>query len=219
MNLLRTENTPSRISALLILSALLGLSIFLESCTDQCQEQHTYIYYEPEYTPLSVIRSSIAVEEPRPIGMIGKIYFKDDYLFVNEPGEGIHVIDNHDPEDPQPKYFINVPGNYDLAIRNSILFVDSYIDLVALDISNLDLVHEVGRLENIFNQYSSMGFYVDPIQGMVTNWVEKSEVEVTEPACDAPLQPWGGYYYDRGIVLFAEMDVKAALTPGNTTPT
>ncbi len=217
MNLLQTEKLCSRIYGLLILSALLGFSLFLESCTDTCEERTTYSYYEPVYTPLSVIRSSIAVQEPQPIKSVGKIHFKDGYLFVNEPGEGIHVIDNHDTENPLPIHFIAIPGNFDLVIRNNILYADSYIDLVGLDISNLDQVVEVSRLENIFSQYNSLGFYVDQESGLITEWVEVKNVEVTESPCEADIQPWGGYYYRGGVVMFGEGDMSTAITPGNST--
>jgi hypothetical protein len=203
-----------------LLVVLLGTAFLFESCHDQCEDRYAYTYYEPVYTPLSVIRSSIAVDEPRAIKGVGKIYFKDGYLFVNEPGEGIHVIDNRDPANPLRKHFITIPGNFDMAIRNTILYADSYIDLVGLDISNPDQVVEVSRLENIFSQYNNMGFYVDTQRGLVTEWVERKEVEITETPCSADLQPWGGYYYRGGIVMFAEGDLssfKASALPGNTT--
>ncbi len=217
MNLFHTERLGSRVCALLTLSALLGLSLFLGSCTDTCEESNTYSYYEPVYMQLSVLRSSIAVEEPQPITGVGKIYFKDGYLFVNQPGEGIHVINNQNPENPLPLHFIAIPGNFDMTIRNNILYADSYIDLVGLDISNLDQVVEVSRLENIFNQYNSFGMYVDPERGLITEWVEVKNVEITESPCDADIQPWGGYYYREGIAMFAGGDMKAAIAPGNST--
>ena len=37
------------------------------------------------------------MSDPIEISIPGKIFFKDDYLFVNEVGKGIHVIDNSDP--------------------------------------------------------------------------------------------------------------------------
>ncbi|HEU5291838.1 MAG TPA: hypothetical protein VFU05_14410 [Cyclobacteriaceae bacterium] len=203
-----------------LLVVLLGCVFLFESCHDQCEDRYTYSYYEPVYTPLSVIRSSIAVDEPRQITGVGKIYFKDGYLFVNEPGEGIHVIDNHDPANPLRKHFITIPGNYDMAIRNNILYADSYIDLVGLDISNPDQVVEVSRLENIFSQYNSMGFYVDAQRGLVTEWAEKKNVEIEESPCDADMQPWGGYYYRGGIVMWAEGDMstfKGATLSNNST--
>lgn len=217
MSIFQTDKLPSRIFALLILSALLGLSLFFESCDDICEEQYAYSYYEPVYTSLADIRSGIEVDEPRSITNVGKIYFKDGYLFVNEPGEGIHIIDNRDPENPQHKSFIVIPGNSELAIRNNILYVDSYIDLVGLDISNLENIVEVSRLENVFSQYNSFGFYVDPQLGLVTSWVERTDVEITESPCDATLEAWGGYFYKSGVMATEDFANAAASAPGNTT--
>jgi hypothetical protein len=210
--------SKSRIYVLLNLFALVGLSFLFGSCNDQCEDRNTFSYYEPVYTPLSVIRSSIAIDEPKPIVGVGKIYFKDGYLFVNEPGAGIHVIDNHDPQNPLRKHFITIPGNSNMAIRNNILYADSYIDLVALDISNPDQVVEVSRLENIFSQYNSMGFYVDAERGLVTEWVEKKNVEITESPCDADIQPWGGYYYRGGVVMEGDFyATKGSAVPATST--
>ena len=205
-------------SRVYLLVALVGCSLLFHGC-DQCEDRYTYTYYEPVYTPLSVIRSSVALDEPRAITGVGKIYFKDGYLYVNEPGKGIHVIDNRDPASPVVKHFITIPGNFDMAIRNNILYADSYIDLVALDISNPDQVVEVSRLENIFSQYNSMGIYVDAQRGLVTEWEEKKNVEITETPCDASIQPWGGYYYRGGIVMYAEGDMafKASGLTGSST--
>jgi hypothetical protein len=211
----RIRKINTHVYAFLILLGLLSGSLLLESCTDNCEQSNTYSYYEPVYTSLADIRSSIVVEDPHPMVSVGKIYFKDGYLFVNEPGAGIHVINNQNPENPLPIHFISIPGNFDLAIRNNILYADSYIDLVALDISSLDNVVEVGRLENVFSQYNSLGIYVDPQLGLITEWVEVKDIEITESPCDADIQPWGGYYYKGGVVMFAE-DMAAATVPGNS---
>ena len=67
----------------------------------------------------------------------GKIYFKDHYIFVNEYQKGIHVIDNEDPRNPQIIKFIEIPGNVDMAIADDILYADSYVDLLSIDISDI----------------------------------------------------------------------------------
>ena len=46
--------------------------------------------------------------------------------------------------------FIEIPGNMDMAIKNNILYADSYIDLVAIDISNVTSPIEVSRVEDVF---------------------------------------------------------------------
>jgi hypothetical protein len=213
--------TPFRItfSAALLIAAVISFQLMLSGCTDQCTETYSFTYYEPVFTPLSEIRNSVSVGIPQPLEEVGKIYFKDGYLFVNDPGKGIHVIDNQDPSNPVKKYFINIPGNYDLSIRNTILYADSYIDLVALDISDLNQVKEVGRLENIFSGYNSMGFYADSERGIVTEWVERKDVQVDRSSCEGIMETWGGIYYRGGIALMdgAAFSSKAAISPGNTT--
>jgi len=204
--------------ALLFLTVLLGLSVLLEGCTDRCEVHNHFVYYEPVYTTLSDIRAGVKTTSPQPIEAIGKIYFKDNFLFINEPGEGIHVIDDTDKKNPTKKVFIEIPGNYDLAIKDNILYADSYIDLVALDISDLNNIQEVDREEGIFSAYNSLGFYVDNIQGVVTEWQVK-QMDVEAEDCNVQYQTWGGVFYDRGIAipmeLASDFSSKTAIAPGN----
>ncbi|MBX2945573.1 MAG: hypothetical protein KF725_07045 [Cyclobacteriaceae bacterium] len=53
MNTITVKN--SRLLALLILTALLGLSILLEGCNNKCTESVAYTYYEPVYAPFATI--------------------------------------------------------------------------------------------------------------------------------------------------------------------
>lgn len=204
--------------ALLFLTALLGLSVVLEGCTDHCEVQTQFVYYEPVYTPVETIRASVEVVGPRPVKGMGRIYFKDNYLFINEPGEGIHVIDNHDPGAPKPVRFINIPGNYDLAINDNTLFADSYIDLLSFDISDLNDIKLVGRKKNSFSAYNNLlGITMDPEKGIVTS-LERKEEHLGTAACDVTLQPWGGFYIEDGIGLPLDLaqgfNSKAAIAPG-----
>lgn len=136
--------------ALLFLTMLLAISVLLEGCTDKCEVKTEYVYLEPIYTTVQELRASIELTAPEPLGVVGKIYLKDNFLFVNEPGKGIHIIDNRDPSQPAPKKFLKIPGNYDLAIKDNTLYADSYVDLIAFDISNINTIEEKGRLEGIF---------------------------------------------------------------------
>jgi hypothetical protein len=202
--------------ALLFLTVLLGLSVVLEGCTDTCETSARYVYYEPVYTPLEVVRAAVAVQGSRPVRSVGRIYFRDNYLFINEPGEGIHVIDDSDPGNPLPKKFISIPGNYDLAINGNMLYADSFMDLLSLDISDLNAIRVIDRSENMFNYYNSLGFYPDATRGVVTSWVEKVDFETAD--CDVIFQPWGGFMMSDGIALRVEASAsfnsKAAIAPG-----
>lgn len=205
--------------ALIFLTMLLGISILLEGCTDKCEIQSEYVYFEPVYTTVEELRASIDLTEPEPIEGVGKIYVKDNYLFVNEPGEGIHIIDNRNPSQPVSKKFLKIPGNFDMAIKGNTLYADSYVDLVAFNISNINTIKETGRLEGAFKNYQSFGFATDANCCVITSWNEKKNVQLSESDCDVNLQPWGGVFYEDGIAVPMTMasaySSKAAVTPGS----
>ena len=71
-------------------------------------------------------------------------------ILFNERNRGIHVIDNANPAAPANLLFLPVPGNIDIAVKDNILYADSYIDLVANDISDLNNIHEVNRVQGVF---------------------------------------------------------------------
>ena len=94
--------------------------------------------------------------------------------------EGIHVFDNSDPAHPEEVTFIEIPGNIDMAIRNQTLFADSYTDLVAIDIADLQNVKEVSRLTAVFpytipsyEEGARIGS-VDQTKGVVIGWTKKT---------------------------------------------
>jgi len=96
------------------------------------------------------LREAVKVTSSRDLENTGKIYFKDGYIFVNEELKGIHIIDNQDPANPKNIGFIEIPGNVDIAVKNNILYADSYVDLVAIDISTITSPVVVKRLEDVF---------------------------------------------------------------------
>jgi hypothetical protein len=116
---------------------------------------------------------------PQPIDRLGKIYYKDKHIYVTESNFGIHVINNTNPESPQPIRFLQIPGCRDIAIKGNILYTDNVTDLVAIDISNLDNVEVVDRLSGLYSleDQNSPEFYegyfecVNPERGMVIGWV------------------------------------------------
>jgi len=204
--------------ALLFLTVLLGVSVLLEGCTDSCEVKSEYVYYEPLYTTMDEVRASITIVDPMPIKSVGKIYYKDQLMFVNEPGEGIHIINNQNPASPVPMKFLKVPGNFDLAIKGNTLYADSFVDLIAFDLSNINEIHETARLEGIFKNYTTYGIQADASCCVITEWVEKKNVQVSESDCDVYIQPWGGMWYEDGIAVRSDMTAafssKAAIAPG-----
>jgi hypothetical protein len=152
---------------------ILSLPVILFSCKDKTEE--VYTVNEPVYMSYDQLRNSFKVAGGQEIIHPGKIYFKDNYIFVNEYQKGIHVVDNSNPESPQIIKFIDIPGSVDMAIKDDILYADSYVDLVAIDISNINDIREVKRIENVFPYMipacdNGVVESVDMAQGVVVGW-------------------------------------------------
>ncbi|WP_231729817.1 LVIVD repeat-containing protein [Pedobacter sp. Leaf176] len=99
----------------------------------------------------------VGLTKAMPAKKTGKIYIYNDYLFINEPGEGIHIYNNVNPAAPVNIAFVQIPGNVDLAIHNNVLYADSFIDLLAFDISNMGNIKQVKRVNDVFKQVYSLG--------------------------------------------------------------
>ncbi len=186
---------------------LLVLTASLTGCMDRTVERITYTANVPVYMAFSDFRTSFQKGEPVEINQPGKIYFKDGYLFVNEYGKGIHVIDNSDPANPEKIAFYEIVGNVDMAVKGNILYADSYIDLVAIDITDINDPKEVGRLLNIFPEVVPEGdrWYpyamVDKKKGVIVDWEVRTVTEELEPGSN-----WGGHIYRGEFAFLASFD-------------
>jgi hypothetical protein len=80
---------------------------------------------------------SVYLTPPRVLNNPGKIYLYKQYLIVNESGKGAHIFDNSNPQTPIAIAFINIPLNYDISIKNNVMYADAYLGLVVIDISML----------------------------------------------------------------------------------
>ena len=98
-----------------LLLAVLSFSGCL-TFSDSCKHEVTYIKPVPVYKSLEEIRTPISVSEARTMENIGKIYYYNNYLLINEIRQCIHIIDTADPRNPQKVAFINIQGNIFLAV-------------------------------------------------------------------------------------------------------
>lgn len=194
-----------------LLVPLLMLTVFM-SCSKDEYDEITYEANVPVYMSFEEFRASFSTDMPREIEYPGKIYFKDNYLFVNEVNKGIHIINNANPSNPQKLLFYEIPGNVDLAIRGNILFADSYIDLVAIDISSINSPLEVGRLENAFPQAmppmdkSLPASGIDNNLGVIVGWETRIVTERIAPGSfwDGHWWPWREKVYMDGSYSSAD---------------
>lgn len=170
---------------------LLLAMFLLFSCDDQCSETRQYIRYTAVYTDKAEVLAH-EVQDARAITNPTKIYFKDDFVFIVESGEGIHVIDNSDQSNPTPLYFIAIPGNEDLAIMDQYLYADNYSDLLVLDVADIHDITYVGRVPDAFDYYG--WHYMDASSTQIaTSWEETVE-EFEQECWDQTLE--GGVVID-----------------------
>lgn len=182
--------------------AVIFLSLVNFGCSDTCETTYTVTYYNPVYSNKAEIRSGVAIEPGRLIETRGKIFFKAGYLFVNEPKNGIHIIDNRDPANPNNIAFIKVPGSFDIAVKDNYLFTDSYMDLVTFDISDLNAIAEVNRIEDYFRAHDQLYYEVVGESNLVMTDLEPSE-EITETSDCAGWSPGWRWFGDGRLASFA----------------
>ncbi|BAO76335.1 LVIVD repeat-containing protein [Winogradskyella sp. PG-2] len=134
--------------------AFILLTLFIWSCNNDDQSgTFTAMVAIPETITKTEWRSRVEIQAPKPIEDVGKIYSYEDYIFIGEKFKGVHVINNSNPLSPTTVAFINIPGNEDISIKNNYLYADNSIDLVVFDISDINAITEVERLEDVFYHY------------------------------------------------------------------
>jgi hypothetical protein len=131
--------------------AFFAIALSITSCTqDTCSREITYVKYTPVTMTIAEMRQDMAVTASRDLENPGKIYFYNDYIFINELREGIHIIDNTNPSSPQNLGFIEIKGNVDMAVKDNILYADNYMDLLAIDITEPLAPMQVSRQQAVF---------------------------------------------------------------------
>lgn len=200
----------------IIIMAVLSFS----GCSDKVEE--TYTVNTPEYLSYDDLRSSFQMKSAQTIVQPGKIYFKDEFIFINEYQKGIHIIDNTDPAQPQVVSFLELPGNVDMAIKGNMLYADSYIDLVTIDISDMNNIVEVDRDEEafpyvipMFNEgYLSM---VDQTKGVITGYkVTRETVDVDRDDMDYSMFPlWESSFFTADALSSAKVNSTGSGTGGS----
>jgi hypothetical protein len=135
----------TKIIPLFTVSVLFSILFF--SCEDSTYRE--YKGNSPVYISYDDLRASVKPAENMDLKNPGKIYYKDNYIFIVEELKGIHVFDNSNPSSPVKKTFIVIPGVVDIAISGNVMYADSYVDLVVIDVQDIANIQEVGRIKDI----------------------------------------------------------------------
>lgn len=131
---------------------LCGLFLLLAfiSCEKNNDELYEdYLVARPLTMSLQEFKNSVDIIAPVPVQESGKIYAYNDYIFVNDKYKGVHVIDNSNPENPRKISFIKIAGNVDISVKDNYLYADSITDLMVFDISDINNIQIVKRLDNV----------------------------------------------------------------------
>jgi hypothetical protein len=142
--------------------------------------------YRPVYATESEVKN-IITQAALPLKEPGKIYLFNSFLFINEKGKGVHIIDNADPKNPNNLSFISIPGNYDIAVKGKWLYADNATDLVVFDISNPKEPKMTKRVANAITNLNYPPFQniyfecADAKNGVVMGW-EKVTMS-SKPSC------------------------------------
>jgi len=133
---------------------IIPIALLVGGCSGWGEDMLVEPFWDTSYQPLLVKRSeleqSVSFSTPREINNPGKIYFREGYLFLNEKYEGVHVIDNRNPENPVQLGFLKIPGSIDMAANGNYLYVDNAVDLVTIDLSDRANPQLVSRRKNVF---------------------------------------------------------------------
>jgi hypothetical protein len=178
------------------------LMVALFTACDSGEGMIKYRVNEPVMMAEAQFRNSVKVTaKSQKITNYGKICFYNGYLYISEPGAGIHIIDNRKPEKPVSKGFIEILGNADIAVKNDLLYADALIDLVWFDIANPAKPELKGRLENVFPDayppvdndygcdYSGVFTEEGKRKGVLVGWKLRQK-----------MAPADSYYYNDGFM-------------------
>ena len=163
--------------------------LFLQCDSTSEEEQGEMVdvaYIIPNYEQPNQLSAKITIADAKDYEQAGKIITYENYIFINRPMEGIHVVDNSDPSNPVNLHFISIPGSLDMSIIDNHLYADMYSALVVFSIENIttpELLSDF-TVEDVFyyDPYITLPETIDettvyrnyePIdntQGIVTSW-------------------------------------------------
>lgn len=157
---------------LTLISSLFTSCFYCKDCKDEPFQEP----YKAIIINRTELESSVQSLPPQQIIKSGKIYIKDNLMFINDVNKGFHVYNYSNPEMPVKIGFIQILGATDLAIRNNVVYINQAVDLVTLIYSpgnNTILITK--RNKNVFPQKQSpRGSYANTNENeIVIDWINQ----------------------------------------------
>lgn len=131
----------------------LGAALLLGSLNSCKKYKNKEIYANvPVYMDYTDFRSSFEYfDGMQPMAAPGNIFIHNDYIFISDEDRGIHIVNNSNKSAPYFVGFMNIPGNTQIAVKGDMLYANSFIDLLTIDISNVSNPQLVNRMYDVFN--------------------------------------------------------------------
>lgn len=177
-----------------IICLCLSATIFSSCTKTTCTSETTYVIHTPVFESRESINAKIGSSVPQSIENPGKMFSIGNFILMNEANKGIHVINNSDKTNPVAVAFINIPGSLDVYILGNRLYADSYNDLVVLDISDINNVQLIERVNDVFYDNGNFPFLADENGDIVIDYIESSETIKTDCSHDGNIN----FFIDAG---------------------
>lgn len=138
--------------SIISINLLISLLLLFTSCPPPEDYYYEYSAYKPILMTRTDLENSIKFWGAENLNNPGNIYYKTPYLYIVEKFKGVHVINNTDPANPVNVGFICIPGCSDMAIKQSLLYVDNASDLVTIDLADNTMANMSfkSRVRNVF---------------------------------------------------------------------
>jgi hypothetical protein len=135
----------------LVIVLLIGCVSSFYSCTnDIVSSEITFTRATPIYEDLNALRTIPLEGAVRDISDPGKVYLSDNLILIGEENQGIHVLDNSNPENPRAVSFIQIPQNKEFYVDGNFIYAESAYDMLKIDISTISSPRLAGRIEHAF---------------------------------------------------------------------
>lgn len=133
-----------------------------EPCIDDGENCST-----PIFLTLDEIRAEIVPEYGNTATLLhsGKLYQLDNWLAVVDTWRGLHIFDVTDSQNPIRVVYLPIPGITDLEVKNNYLYVNAFVDLVTISLTDLQTgsfsAASVQRLPWVLKWQTPESFYED----------------------------------------------------------
>lgn len=188
------------------LTFFLLLALGLGSCVDDeaCVREVSYIRAIPVFDALDRHRMPVYNTKIASVSNPGKGLWQDDLLYLEDKDLGIHIYSTQEQIDPDHLTFIRIPGIRDFFLDGHQLIVNSYYDILSIDIQDPKRATLINRDENAIPIpfYNAQGL---PVVGFQFN-------EFTEKVnCQSPFYDDEIYFFDEDNELIAPTSIPSFL--------